>query len=572
MNIGILSNILRENSINNNKTVGNSLEKLSTGLRINKAADNASGLAISDKLRTQATGIKQGIDNANSAIAMMNIADKSMDELSNILDTIKAKAIQMNTDTTSQDGRKTIKTDILKLIDSYDDIVCRTNYNQTPLLNGCSSPFTFQVGDNTSDIISIDIDSVESRHMGEPDPYKLKNLNTGFNMPVVAPPQTNIIGGEDSSTYIITEGPSSERLTVADKSAVKISFFSSSQNIEKMDIEEVSNYYQDEGFTTNWLGSLGTTTRLNDYNIDSNLLIVFQPTQEFNQAEIDTMMDFLDKGGRIFFVGEHSGYAQNENQNISDAISKLNGNIKVLVGSYSDDNNQTNIDENMNLNNSKLLSGVTSFQTDHYAQLQVDGRISQAVMVDDNGRIIMADQSLSKGRVTVIADQNWFKDIDNKFAGNKIFLDNLAINSYNNYEEVLLGNNPNESFGNISSTATNPTNPSCGCDYTDLTRNDDSPTLVIQARNLMKVIDEALSQLNSQRSNVGAGTNQLESSARNHLTSYVNLKNAESIIRDVDYAQESANFNKANIISQAGSYVQSQANEIDKQYVAQLLK
>ena len=74
MNIGILSNILKESSINNNKVLGNSLEKLSTGLQINKASDNASGLAISDKLRTQASGIKQGIDNANSAIAMMNIA------------------------------------------------------------------------------------------------------------------------------------------------------------------------------------------------------------------------------------------------------------------------------------------------------------------------------------------------------------------------------------------------------------------------------------------------------------------------------------------------------------------
>ena len=106
MNIGIVANLLRENSINNNKTLGNSLEKLSTGLKINKASDDASALAISDKLRTQASGIKQGIDNANSAIAMMNIADKSMDELSNILDTIKAKAIQMNTDTTNEDGRK----------------------------------------------------------------------------------------------------------------------------------------------------------------------------------------------------------------------------------------------------------------------------------------------------------------------------------------------------------------------------------------------------------------------------------------------------------------------------------
>lgn len=184
MNIGLLSNLLKENSINNNKTLGNSLEKLSTGLRL---TDDASGIVISDKLRTQASGIKQGIDNANSSIAMMNIADKAMSELSNILDTVKAKAIQMNTDTTSEDGRKIIKTDILKLIESYDDIVCRTNYNQTPLLNGCVTPFGFQVADDSNEIISVNVDSVESRHMGEADPYKLKNFITGFNTMPVTP-------------------------------------------------------------------------------------------------------------------------------------------------------------------------------------------------------------------------------------------------------------------------------------------------------------------------------------------------------------------------------------------------
>ena len=88
----------------------------------------------------------------------------------------------------------------------------------------------------------------------------------------------------------------------------------------------------------------------------------------------------------------------------------------------------------------------------------------------------------------------------------------------------------------------------------------------------MKVIDEALNQLNSQRANVGTGTNQLETSAINQMTNYVNLKSAESIIRDIDYSSESSNFNKANIIVQAGSYVQSQANEIDKQSISQLLK
>ena len=148
MNLGLASHaslVARENFNKNNTLLNNSLEKLSTGLRINKASDDAIGLAISDKLRFQSTGVKQGIDNANSAISMMQIADKSINELSKILDTIKGKAIQMNTDTTSEEGRKAIKNDILALIENYDNIVCSTNYNKTTLLNGCATPFVFQV-------------------------------------------------------------------------------------------------------------------------------------------------------------------------------------------------------------------------------------------------------------------------------------------------------------------------------------------------------------------------------------------------------------------------------------------
>ena len=132
--------------------------------------------------------------------------------------------------------------------------------------------------------------------------------------------------------------------------------------------------------------------------------------------------------------------------------------------------------------------------------------------------------------------------------------------------------NINEIVINGNSSLTTIQSPTCACDSLNLVRNDDSPTLLHQAIKLMEVVDEALTQLNSQRSNVGAGTNQLEVSAKNMMTSYVNVKRAESVIRDLDYADESANFNKANIISQAGSYVQSQANNIDKQYVSQLLK
>ena len=152
-------NAQEANSLTNGK-LNESLEKLSSGLRINNAADDASGLAIADKLRTQATSLNQGIDNGNSAVALMQIADKSMAEQSNILDTIKAKLIQANTDTTSDVGRESIRKDISKLLDQLDNIAKQTNYNGTYLLQAtatnaaATSTISFQVGERPSDSIT----------------------------------------------------------------------------------------------------------------------------------------------------------------------------------------------------------------------------------------------------------------------------------------------------------------------------------------------------------------------------------------------------------------------------------
>ncbi|MCT7512136.1 flagellin [Aliarcobacter cryaerophilus] len=146
-----------------NKSIASSLEKLSTGLKINKASDDASGLAIADKLRTQVTSINQGISNGNSAIALLQIADKSMAEQSKILDTIKAKLIQANTDTTSQAGRTAIAKDVDKLLDQLNNIANQTNYNGTALLQkgvgtagsskGSQTGLSFQIGESTADMI-----------------------------------------------------------------------------------------------------------------------------------------------------------------------------------------------------------------------------------------------------------------------------------------------------------------------------------------------------------------------------------------------------------------------------------
>ncbi|WP_419771214.1 MAG: flagellin [Candidatus Marinarcus sp.] len=133
-----------------NSRMQSALEKLSSGLRINKASDDASGLAIADKLRTQATSINQGIDNGNSAIALLQIADKSMAEQSNILDSVKAKLIQANTATTSTAGRNAIAADIAKLMTQFENIAKSTNYNGTDLISTNATDLDFQVGESSS--------------------------------------------------------------------------------------------------------------------------------------------------------------------------------------------------------------------------------------------------------------------------------------------------------------------------------------------------------------------------------------------------------------------------------------
>ena len=160
INTNVSSLTAQDAAQNTSKSITSSLEKLSTGLRINKASDDASGLAIADKLRTQASSINQGIDNGNSAVALLQIADKSMSEQSNILDTIKAKLIQANTDTTSNDGRASIAKDVKKLLEQLNNIAEQTNYNGRQLIsnaagNAASSAHVFQVGEKNSDTITL---------------------------------------------------------------------------------------------------------------------------------------------------------------------------------------------------------------------------------------------------------------------------------------------------------------------------------------------------------------------------------------------------------------------------------
>ena len=149
-------------------------------MRINSASDDPSGLAIADKLRTQASSIKQGIANANSGISLIQIADKAMGEQSRILDIVKSKLIQVATSTTSDEGKEAIRKDINKLLTQLDNIASQTNYNGTNLLqsdsddNSSTAVLTFQVGEKSNNTVKTQ-GGVQSNTLGL-DIENLKNL------------------------------------------------------------------------------------------------------------------------------------------------------------------------------------------------------------------------------------------------------------------------------------------------------------------------------------------------------------------------------------------------------------
>ena len=149
-----------------NRGLSSSLEKLSSGLRINKAADDASGMSIADSLRSQASSLGQAIANANDGIGMIQIADKAMDEQIKILDTIKTKATQAAQDGQTADSRKALQADITRLMEELDNIAGTTSFNGQQLLSGQFTNKEFQIGAYSNQSVKASIGATSSDKIG----------------------------------------------------------------------------------------------------------------------------------------------------------------------------------------------------------------------------------------------------------------------------------------------------------------------------------------------------------------------------------------------------------------------
>ena len=147
-----------------------SLERLSSGLRINRAADDAAGLAISEKLRAQTNGLNQATTNAQDAISLVQTAEGALNEQHAILQRMRTLAVQSANDTNTDADRASIQKEVDQLVTELDRISSSTQFNGQNLLDGTGGTagvFTFQVGANSGQTATVDLSaSLDSASLG----------------------------------------------------------------------------------------------------------------------------------------------------------------------------------------------------------------------------------------------------------------------------------------------------------------------------------------------------------------------------------------------------------------------
>ena len=168
VNTNISASVAQAALARNDRALGTAMEQLSTGRKINSAADNASGLAISARMTSQIRGLDQAVRNANDAISMVNTAEGALDEITDMLQRMRELAVQSGTGTTSTNDRVFLDAEYDHLVAEIERVSANTEFNGRALLTGAAggaatvSGVTYQVGMDPTQTIAVNFGNMAS--------------------------------------------------------------------------------------------------------------------------------------------------------------------------------------------------------------------------------------------------------------------------------------------------------------------------------------------------------------------------------------------------------------------------
>ncbi|EAI7795418.1 flagellin A [Campylobacter coli] len=554
----------------NSKSLDASLSRLSSGLRINSAADDASGMAIADSLRSQANTLGQAISNGNDALGILQTADKAMDEQLKILDTIKTKATQAAQDGQSLKTRTMLQADINRLMEELDNIANTTSFNGKQLLSGNFINQEFQIGASSNQTVKATIGATQSSKIG------LTRFETGGRISSSGEVQftlKNYNGIDDFqfqkvviSTSVGTGlGALADEINKnADKTGVRATF-----TVETRGIAAVRAGATSDTFAINGV-KIGKVD-YKDGDANGALVAAINSVKDTTGVEAS-----IDANGQLLLTSRE-GRGIKIDGNIGGGAF-INADMKENYGRLSLVKNDG---KDILISGSNLSSagfGATQF----ISQASVSLRESKG-QIDANIADAMGFGSVNKGVMLAGASSvsAYMSTAGSGFSAGSGY----SVGSGKGYSTVLTTTNPitisaasqlskvynvsaGSGFSSGSTLSQFATMKTTAFGVKDETAG---VTTLKGAMAVMDIAETAITNLDQIRADIGSVQNQVTSTINNITVTQVNVKAAESQIRDVDFAAESANYSKANILAQSGSYAMAQANSV-QQNVLRLLQ
>ncbi|MFC0677086.1 flagellin [Lysobacter korlensis] len=456
INTNVMSLNSQRNLSTNSASLATTIQRLSSGLRINSAKDDAAGLAISERFTTQIRGINQAARNANDGISLAQTAEGALGEIGNNLQRIRELAVQSSNATNSGADRAALQKEVDQLKSEIDRVATQTNFNGTKLLDGSFSAQQFQVGANKGETISVDqIASARTSGLGQYQGFTLANNSIGTANDTAAA-QTVTVGGTIYQLGTIATDAKAMAAAINSK------------------------------------GPAGMTASANETVKAAGTSAI--------TATANGTSTFTLNGVQISLAG--SGAAATNRATALEAI-----------------------------NNQSAATGVRAVDTGSGLELRAaDGRnvTVAGFAAGGNTGATLADWGLGAAG-TAGGTLNVSYSAPTGTTGNVAF------------SNTGLGTNAIAATGSAVSTI-------------DITSS-------AGAQNALVSLDAALQGINASRADLGAIQNRFTSVVSNLNTTSENLTASRSRIRDADYAKETAELSRTQILSQAGTAMLAQANQ-----------
>ncbi len=556
-------------------------ERLASGKRINSAADDAAGLAISNRQTSQIRGLDQAIRNANDGVSLIQTAEGALDETTNILQRMRELAIQSANGIYSDTDRATLDAEVQQLKAEIDRIAESTAFNGQNILDGSLGNVALQVGSEANQTIDFSIDGFSSASLGGASGDIVGEASTG----VAA--LSAFTGADADTTLTVNDVTLSSLADAAAGATLNLKLASINSDLEGKGAEASAAVFVEgtsagDGIMRAGTDSLTFTVTDGDGNAQVSIITGTNSIDELvDKINADTSISAsLDSEGKLLLSADGATSVQ-----IAGAGRGLTaGGVAAATTNFSLQFTDTSAEGNgvkIEAGAVPSATAVTNLQNLGLDATDDDGNLMGATITSPTAGLSEGDLIINGVEIGAIADDasadnvadNVIEAINLKSSETGVVAymldgdtDRLELRSTTGQEISIKYGDTATDADVLAATGFQERNAAAGAGSIAGV----SIATAAGAQKAIDTIDKALEQINSTRSDLGAINNRLDFTVSNLSNISEKTSAARSRIVDADFASETANLSRAQVLQQASQAMLAQANARPQQVLSLL--